>query len=172
MICILELKLWPKRYNKKKKKKKPVNNLKKRLNWLSPIGRKGVALGNSFPLGNKFSPKSKLLNIWPKSSWQKCCSNPTFFIPLEIFQNIDILNDFSFLIWNYDLKVMMKRKVLKLKKWVNWFFPWGWREISPFKDKGTNFPWRVISPLGTRFQIFDQQFLGANYVQIKCVLYY
>jgi hypothetical protein len=42
-------------------------------------------------------------------------------MPLERSQNLDIYNDLASLIWNYELKVMMKKKV---GDQISLFDPW------------------------------------------------
>jgi hypothetical protein len=46
-----------------------------------------------------------------KKKEDKLCSNQTFFISLENFSNVDILNDIILLIWKYEQNIMTKKKV-------------------------------------------------------------
>lgn len=74
-------------------------------NFLEEKGSNFLRKKGQVALGNKF------LNVWQKNIRVKFCLNQMFLYHWKIFQSVNILNDFAFLNWSYELKVMTKKKL-------------------------------------------------------------
>jgi hypothetical protein len=54
-------------------------------------------------------PKNNFLNVWKNNTGDKSFPNQMFFYTIGKFSKCHIKNDLAFSIWDYELKVIMKR---------------------------------------------------------------